>query len=665
MNDPGFRCSVSLNNLLSCLIQFLAITLLKALRKLKTPNSAGLFAQLLLLTLLFYPQIFLASEKTPPAFNWELVQFPKIGKSFSGLFKDDSTGYILVEKKYILSLDNNHWTQMGYIPFYEPNKLFFADLLYVIALNIQTGRYEFTRFENGQWKKITTPNTNLVRDVHVSDDNQIWAACEWGELLHFNGVEWKLITSPSFAHNNRIFVQNDSSIWLAGEYQNKILIGHWNGRLWKRFYLLRNELYQEIGWIGNLDANRVIGLMYHIPDLSYIISPDTVEMKYLADLVCDTLAIAISMFSDSSFILRKSNDKSDFKFYANYRRFTSSSEFLLVYDVDQNYEGYWKAQDNNIYYVRFIPQIMEHDRHTLFRKHYITDFVSYCFGIAFVDVDKNGLEEIYIVDTEKHNLLLSPKKVGAATSAAEDLFIDRAEQFNIQAPVMTRDQKMIYDHGISFADVDNDGDEDGYLTSLYHSNLYFENISGKIFHEKSKQAGISGGEYRSIVGVWADVNNDGLVDLFVTNEDSTNMLFLNKGGNNFVDVTAECGLLSDERGNGAYFGDLDLDGDLDLVVTFHNNQPRIYRNDTDPAFPWQVRVSDVTDDWLNCDVDSNAKNSGCFLADYDNDGDLDLFICYQIFSNRLFQNDGSGRFHDVTKQAGLIDSNLTCAAVFF
>ncbi|HDQ00660.1 MAG TPA: VCBS repeat-containing protein [bacterium] len=388
-------------------------------------------------------------------------------------------------------------------------------------------------------------------------------------------------------------------------------------------------------------------------------------MKYLADLVCDTLEITISMFSDSIFILRKSNDKSDFAFYANYRRFASSSEFLLVYDVDQNYEGYWKAQDNNVYYIRFVPKIMEHDRPTLFRKHYITDFNLYCCSIGFVDVDKNGLEEIYIVDTEKHNLLLSPKKVGAATSAAENLFIDRAEQFNIQASVRTRDQKMIFDHGISFADVDNDGDEDGYLTSLHHSNLYFENISGKIFHEKSKQAGISGGEYRSIVGVWADVNNDGLVDLFVANEDTTNMLFLNKGGNNFVDVTAESGLLSDERGNGAYFGDLDLDGDLDLVVTFHNYQPRIYRNDTDPAFPWQVRFSDVTDDWLNCDVDSNAKNTGCFLADYDNDGDLDLFICYQIFSNRLFQNDGTGRFRDVTQQAGLIDSNLTCAAIFF
>ena len=72
----------------------------------------------------------------------------------------------------------------------------------------------------------------MIRGVHFVASNNIWAACEWGELLHFDGKMWHLIAGPSFAHNNAIFYHSDTSIWVASEYYNKRSISHWTGNHW-------------------------------------------------------------------------------------------------------------------------------------------------------------------------------------------------------------------------------------------------------------------------------------------------------------------------------------------------------------------------------------------------------------------------------------------------
>ncbi|NOZ61756.1 MAG: GHKL domain-containing protein, partial [Calditrichaeota bacterium] len=199
----------------------------------------------------------------------------------------------------------------------------------------------------------------------------------------------------------------------------------------------------------------------------------------------------------------------------------------------------------------------------------------------------------------------------------------------------------------------------------YKNNLFYENRNGKFFKEKAEQAGIDIGITRSVMGIWSDVNNDGKLDLFVTNEDTTNMLFLNRGGGKFVDVTEKSGIETEQRGNGACFGDLDLDGDPDLVVTFQNLRDRIYRNDTPAGSISNIRFTDVTEKWWPAQKDTNIKSVSCVLADYDNDGDLDLFIAHKVFSNRLYENDGSGHLRDVTFEAGLVDSSITNSAGFF
>ena len=137
------------------------------------------------------------------------------------------------------------------------------------------------------------------------------------------------------------------------------------------------------------------------------------------------------------------------------------------------------------------------------------------------------------------------------------------------------------------------------------------------------------------------------------------------GAGQFTEITHEAGLASSRSGKGATFGDIDLDGDLDLVVPYFSLRNRIYRNKGTDEKTNLVYFEDVTDDWLPSGSDSSAKSASATLADVDNDGDLDLYFANLVFSNRLYENDGTGKFTDITMESGLLDSSLSHSGCFF
>jgi tetratricopeptide (TPR) repeat protein len=233
--------------------------------------------------------------------------------------------------------------------------------------------------------------------------------------------------------------------------------------------------------------------------------------------------------------------------------------------------------------------------------------------------------------------------------------------------------------GVALVDFDEDGWLDIYFVNgcaLPHDrqspsrpNKLYRNRGDGTFEDVTELAGVPGRGYGMGCTV-GDFDDDGHDDLFVTGLNET-ILYRNRGDGTFEDLTASAGVTSSRWTTAAGFGDLDGDGDLDLmVVTYvdarvedriecrdragrliHCNPDRfpaqldqLFRNNGDGTF------TDVSKD-AGIEI-PDGKGLGLALADFDEDGRLDLFVANDGTPNFLFRNLGDMRFEEVGASAG-------------
>lgn len=208
-----------------------------------------------------------------------------------------------------------------------------------------------------------------------------------------------------------------------------------------------------------------------------------------------------------------------------------------------------------------------------------------------------------------------------------------------------------YSHGVSWADYDNDGFLDMFVAVYWETafNLLYHNNGDGTFREVTGNAATNEAS-RSVCGAWGDFNNDGLIDLFVANTGGqNNSLYQNLGGGQFERITT--GAIVNDGGSsvGASWGDYNNDGNLDLyVVNAGGESCFLYKNNGDGSFSRIATGAIVTD---------TGDAHGSAWADWDNDGDLDLFVARDGRNNSLYRNDGNDVFtsiqNDITDDAGL------------
>jgi hypothetical protein len=212
--------------------------------------------------------------------------------------------------------------------------------------------------------------------------------------------------------------------------------------------------------------------------------------------------------------------------------------------------------------------------------------------------------------------------------------------------------------GVSWPDFDNDGDIDLYITNIVGECRLFRNDGASGFVECE---GVEVLEDPDSTGscTWADYDNDGDLDLYLAKADMTspadpaercNRLIRNDGDGLFVDVTASCGAAADTGVTyQATWADYDNDGHVDLFISncwlpAYNYPPsKLVRNNGNGVF------EDVTPSVLQ-------EPQIAFMpswADYDNDGDQDFYLTTGVWvqnePNRLFRNNGNGVFEDVAQ----------------
>jgi hypothetical protein len=229
----------------------------------------------------------------------------------------------------------------------------------------------------------------------------------------------------------------------------------------------------------------------------------------------------------------------------------------------------------------------------------------------------------------------------------------------------------LYDHGcgVAVADYDGDGFDDVYFVNQLGPNALYHNRGDGTFTDVTLEAGVGVGDRVCVAATFADYDNSGRQSLFVTSTRGGNILFRNLGNGHFKDVTKEAGLAFVGHSQTAVFFDYDNDGYLDLFVTntagwTFDNQDSSY-----PYYPGVGKLSALAGskvehnilyrnngDGTFTDVTSKAGLQGkgwggdVAVFDYDEDGHLDLLVTNMFGASTLYHNNGDGTFADVTRQ---------------
>ncbi len=190
-------------------------------------------------------------------------------------------------------------------------------------------------------------------------------------------------------------------------------------------------------------------------------------------------------------------------------------------------------------------------------------------------------------------------------------------------------------------------------------SLLRNNCNGT-FTDVTKESGLSK-PTNTQTAVWADINNDGFLDLFVGNETGPSQLFLNQGDGTFADISHSAGIDRSAFTKGVAAADYDNDGYVDFYVSNQNGANFLYHNNHNGTF---------TEIASQAGVPGVGKSFAAWFFDYDNDGWPDLFVTsfyasieetmatylglpQKAGTLKLYRNLGNGTFQDVTKATGL------------
>ena len=229
-----------------------------------------------------------------------------------------------------------------------------------------------------------------------------------------------------------------------------------------------------------------------------------------------------------------------------------------------------------------------------------------------------------------------------------------------------------YDHGngIAVADVDGDGLYDIYFVNQVGGNQLWKNLSGGRFRDITKESGVGLAGRISVAASFADIDNDGDQDLFVTTVRGGNVLFENDGHGRFKDISKEAGVDLVTHSSGAVFFDFDRDGLVDLLVCnvgqYTTDQkgpdgayvglvdaflghthpdrfeyPVLYRNTGRNLF------QDVT---AAVGLRPSGWGGDASVADLNGDGWPDLFVLNMQGHGHYFENQGGHTFVDKTAE---------------
>ncbi len=220
--------------------------------------------------------------------------------------------------------------------------------------------------------------------------------------------------------------------------------------------------------------------------------------------------------------------------------------------------------------------------------------------------------------------------------------------------------------GVAVGDVDGDGRPDVYLVSRDGRNALFLQRAPFEFVDATERAGVDGGAAWGSGASFVDIDGDGDLDLYVCNTESPNLLYVNRGDGQFDERAAEFGLDLVAACQMATFADYDRDGDLDVYIVTN----RVFAGDLPAEIVADVRVPAAV---TKTAAEMFGSTDGVVLAD--GEWRIPEAARSHVFAmrdqlyfggqrDRLMRNDG-GRFVDVTAESGIADQGMGLSATWW
>ena len=309
--------------------------------------------------------------------------------------------------------------------------------------------------------------------------------------------------------------------------------------------------------------------------------------------------------------------------------FTKVTALNVVTNGGFSFAAAWGDYDNDGCLDLFIPNLGQknflyrnNDNNSTFNRittGNIANDIGNSVACAWGDYDNDGFLDLFVANRSgQRNFLYHNNGAGAFTRITSGAIVTDIGN----------------SEGCAWGDYDNDGFLDLFVANLGQRNFLYHNNGDGTFN-KVTTGSIATDVANSVCAAWGDYDNDGYLDLFVSSFGGNNLLYRNNRDGTFTRITS--GRIVTDGGDsvGCTWGDYDNDGYIDLFVSNASGQRNfLYRNSGGGTFE-KITAGNIVSD--------GGDSIGCAWGDYDNDGFLDLFVANRSGQNNfLYHNDGNG-----------------------
>ena len=500
--------------------------------------------------------------------------------------------YVTTITKYQES-EMYYWDGKNWSNIYHPLANVISSMYFIDKNNgVISGLGEIAILKNKKWKFLPPPTNNTISKVILKKDKTIWALSLTKGLFKRDKLKWERIKNSSEVHlmevlNKKIFVLGNNFFgYVLADSIKKISLNKQLKTIRTFSLLNENELF----------AAGSNGLILHYVNKKWI------KLKTPVTATLNSIKMTDSLqgwcVGNDGTILHFTNKNNNSTGINNWKGFEQISFYSDSKVIDDEY------------------------------------------GVVTADFNNDGLTDIFTIGLYENNHLYM--------NTGHFKFIDESKKRGVSGKKNKNDITKELNLGACAGDFDNDGQIDIYTSSLTTKNRIYHNSGEGNFTDYSNiSGGVGKPTDRTNAVISGDVDNDGDLDLFICNENTTNRFYLNNGAGIFTEVTKDVNLTSRFGGTGASFSDIDNDGDLDLFVTNWSAKNKLYKNLLVES--GKLKFTDFTDS-ANVGGYVFTKSNGIVFSDIDNDGDMDLFVANRKTSNEFYINNGKGIFSNQTKK---------------